>query len=172
LQSDLAPSKDNLLDLSLSYDTITRVTTFEAGSGNYLFLLDAFSSAITTATGLKLPATTSPRSDMATAALKASVSDAKGLQYLNVALGGVLSIGGLARRFGFQWSLPDDLVTVLNPKVEFDAEARSLAVDLVVGIPMAGISNAHATLFLSSSVVTLQVSSRVLGVLGLGLGFC
>ena len=165
LQADLAASKSNLLDLSLNYDTTTKVTTFEDGSRNYLFLIDILTPAITTATGIRIPTTTSPQFDVVTAAVKASISDSKRLQYLNVELGGVLSLGGLAKRLGFQWTLPDDLFTIANPKLEYDAEGPSLGVDMVVGIPAAKISNAQATLFLSSTEVNLQVGG--LGWVGL-----
>jgi hypothetical protein len=107
---------------------------------------------------VKVPATTAPKSDLATVGTKISVSEVDGLQYLRVELGGRFTLAGMARRLGFTWPLPEDLFVVQNPKVEYDVLAPSLGIDMTVDIPAAKILDTEATLFLSSNEVSLQVS--------------
>jgi hypothetical protein len=123
-------------------------------SNQHCFFADAISSRF----GIRLPATSTPQTDLATASTKISASSAGGLQYMAIQLGGTISIANVAKRLGFTWTLPEDLFTISNPTVEYDAVAPSFGLDMTVDIPAAAISAMKASLFVSNVRVNLQVS--------------
>ncbi|KAF8072442.1 hypothetical protein HT031_000101 [Scenedesmus sp. PABB004] len=141
-----------VLSFRVAYDSTAKTATFEASSGKYMYLLALVRQQLVDTFGVTLPDMSNPsdafNADVPTITTSVVVATEPAglLKQMSLGLGGSWTAQKLATKFGFDYDMPNDLVTISNPSLVYVHRPMSLSFAMTVDIPLLGVSKTTTTL--------------------------